>query len=83
MPRYLRSRPGTALRSYAAAAFLNLALVSTTLTLPERPRAAQTRIVTNEQRFHPTELLDLGGCARGVLSMPYSDMLHGQQIGEN
>lgn len=83
MPRYLRSRPGAALRSYAAAALLNLALVSTTLAPPARPRAAQTRVVTNQRRFHPTELVDLGGRERGVLSMPYSSTTHGQPIGEN
>jgi len=71
MPDPRRSRPVTALRNYAAAALLNLALVSTTLVPPDRSRAAQTRIVTVASPFHPTEVADLGAGERGILSMPY------------
>ena len=78
-----RARPATALRNYAAAALLNLALVSTTLAPPARPRAAQTRIVTTAQPFHPTEIADLGAGARGILSMPYTSDEHGAAFGEN
>jgi hypothetical protein len=78
-----RSRPGTALRNYAAAALLNLALVSTTLVPPDRPRAAQTRIATIAQPFHPTEVADLGAGERGILSVPYTSGSLGAAIGEN
>jgi len=77
------SRPGTALRNYAAAALLNLALVSTTLVPPARPRAAQTRVVTMAEPFHPTEVADLGAGERGILSVPYTSGDHGAAIGEN
>lgn len=83
MSHHRRSRPGAALRSYAAAALLNLALVSTTLAPSARPRAAQTRIVTMAQPFHPTEVADLGAGRRGILSMPYRGGTHGTAIGEN
>jgi hypothetical protein len=83
MPHYHRSRPGTALRNYAAAALLNLALVSTTLVPLERQRVAQTRIVTVAQPFHPTEIADLGAGERGILSIPYTSGGLGSTIGEN
>ncbi len=83
MPQQRRSRPVAALRNYAAAALLNLALVSTTLVPPDRPRAAQTRIVTITSPFHPTEVADLGAGERGILSMPYTGGGHGAAIGEN
>ncbi len=83
MPDPRRSRPVTALRNYAAAALLNLALVSTTLVPPDRSRAAQTRIVTVASPFHPTEVADLGAGERGILSMPYVSGGHGATIGEN
>lgn len=57
-------------RTYAAAVLLNLALVNTTLTAPERPPAAQTRIVMNARRFRDTELVTLAGGEAGVLSLP-------------
>lgn len=78
-----RSRPGTALRSYAAAALLNLALVSTTLVPPERSRAAQTRIATSAQPFHHTEMVDLGKGNLGILSLPYARGTQRGVIGEN
>ena len=78
-----RARPGAALRTYAAAALLNLALVSTTLVPPERQRAAQTRIVTIAQPFDPTEVADLGAGERGILSMPYTSGEHGAIFGDN
>jgi hypothetical protein len=78
-----RSRPATALRNYAAAALLNLALVSTTLVPPERQRAVQMRIVMIAQPFHPTEVADLGAGEWGVLSAPYTSGNHGAAIGEN
>ena len=57
-------------RTYAAAVLLNLALVNTTLTVPERAPTAQTRIVTNARRFRDTELVTLTGGTTGVLSLP-------------
>lgn len=78
-----RARPGAALRAYAAAALLNLALVSTTLVPPDRQRAAQTRIVTIAQPFHPTEVADLGAGERGILSMPYASGDHGATFSDN
>lgn len=77
-----RLRPASALRSYAAATFLNLALVSTVLTPPERPRAAQTRIVTDARRFRETELIDCGG-ESGVLSVPYERHAERLAMGAN
>ena len=83
MRAFCRARPATALRNYAAAALLNLALVSTTLVPPERPRAAQTRIVTTMSPFHPTEIADLGAGEQGVLSLPYASGTHGANFGDN
>lgn len=72
MPSIVKGlRFAPALRNYAAATLLNLALVSTVLTPPERPRAAQTRIVTDARRFRDTELIACGDGEIGVLSVPY------------
>ncbi len=60
-----------AARNYLAAALINLALVSTTLTPPLRSRVVQVRVITAEQRFRDSELIDCGGDAPGVLSLPY------------
>ena len=65
-----RLHPGATLRSYAAATLLNLALVSTILTPPDREQAAQMRVVKNARRFRDTELIDLGDGEVGVLSVP-------------
>ncbi len=78
-----RSPLAEALRNYAAAAFINLALVSTILTPPDRPQAAQTRIVTDPRRFRDTELIDCGDGARGVLSVPYEARTQRPTIGAN
>lgn len=84
MPPLAKSfRFAPALRSYAAATLLNLALVSTVLTLPDRPRAAQTRIVTDARRFRDTELIDCGDGAIGVLSVPYEQHATRMVIGAN
>jgi hypothetical protein len=77
------SRFAPALRSYAAATLLNLALVSTVLTPPDRPRAAQARIVTNTRRFRDTELIDCGAGEMGVLSVPYEQHAERTTIGAN
>ena len=73
----------SALRNYAAATLLNLALVSTVLTPPERPCAAQTRIVTDARRFRDTELIDCGAGEIGVLSVPYEQHTGHITIGAN
>ena len=70
-------------RTYAAAALLNLALVNTTLTAPERPPAAQTRIVTNARRFRDTEMIALAGGEAGVLSLPLEAGGSGTTFGSN
>lgn len=79
--KYFRFAP--ALRNYAAATLLNLALVSTVLTPPDRPRAAQTRIVTDARRFRDTELIDCGAGEIGVLSVPYEQHTERTVIGAN
>lgn len=66
-----RSRAADALRTYAAATLLNLALVSAILTPPDRLRAAQVRIVTDARRFRDTELIQFGDDTTGILSVPY------------
>jgi hypothetical protein len=71
------------LRNYAAATLLNLALVSTVLTPPDRPNAAQTRIVTDARRFRDTELVDCGDDGIGVLSVPYEQRAARSVIGAN
>ena len=76
-------RLAPALRNYAAATLLNLALVSTVLTPPDRPRAAQTRIVTDARRFRDTELIDCGTAGIGVLSVPYEQHAERTVIGAN
>jgi hypothetical protein len=84
MTRRLRQSPvAEALRNYAAAAFINLALVSTILTPPDRPQAAQTRVVTDGRRFRDTELIDCGDGQRGVLSIPYETQAQHPTIGVN
>jgi hypothetical protein len=70
-------------RNYAAAAMLNLALVSTVLTAPERPVSAQTRIVTDARRFRDTEVIALEDGAVGVLSAPYEPDKTDTLIGAN
>lgn len=70
-------------RNYAAAAMLNLALVSTVLTPPERPVSAQTRIITDARRFRDTEVIALEDGAVGVLSTPYEPGEAGSIIGAN
>ena len=70
LQRITRLRPGATLRNYAAATFLNLALVSTILTPSDRQQAAQMRIVTNARRFRETESIDLGNGEVGILSVP-------------
>lgn len=77
------SRFGEALRNYAAATLINLALVSTVLTPPERPAAAQTRIVTDTRPFRDTELIDCGTAGHGVLSVPYGPQAGRPLIGAN
>lgn len=82
--RFRRLRhPGTALRNYAAATLLNLALVSTVLTPPVRAQGAQTRVVRDARRFRETELVPLGDGEVGVLSMPYGGSVVGTAIGAN
>jgi hypothetical protein len=84
MSRRLRQSPLVgALRNYAAATFINLALVSTILTPPERPAAAQTRIVTDARPFRDTELIDCGEAGQGVLSVPYGPQADRPLIGAN
>lgn len=84
MSQQLRgSRLVGALRNYAAATFINLALVSTILTPPERPAAAQTRIVTDTRSFRDTELIDCGESGHGVLSVPYGPQAERPLIGAN
>ncbi len=84
MPSLIKnSRIAPALRNYAAATLLNLALVSTVLTPPDRPRAAQTRIVTDLRRFRDTELIDCGAEELGVLSVPYDQHAEHIMIGAN
>lgn len=70
-------------RNYAAAAMLNLALVSTVLTPLERPIGAQTRMVTDARRFRDTEVIALGDGTVGVLSTPYEPDEAGTIIGAN
>jgi hypothetical protein len=77
------SRLVEALRNYAAATFINLALVSTVLTPPERPAAAQTRIVTDTRPFRDTELIDCGEAGHGILSVPYGPQVEHPLIGAN
>lgn len=81
--RLKRSPLAEALRNYAAATFINLALVSTILTPPPRPHAAQMRIVTDGRRFRDTELIDCGDAGQGVLSVPYRQHAGRPIIGAN
>ena len=84
MPQLAKGfRFASALRNYAAATLLNLALVSTVLTPPDRPRAAQTRIVTDTRCFRDTELIDCGDDGIGVLSVPYEQQHTRTVIGAN
>lgn len=76
-----RLRSGS--RSYAAAAMLNLALVSAVLTPPERPTSAQMRVVTSAQRFRQSELIALEDGTFGVLSTPYQPATTGNVVGAN
>ena len=71
MPRSNRPfSPAATFRGYVAAVLINLALVNTVLTPPDRPRASQARIVTMSRRFSDTELLVCDD-GFGVLSIPY------------
>ena len=78
-----RLQPGVTLRNYAAATLLNLALVSTILTPPDREQAAQMRIVTRARRFRDTELIDLGDGEVGVLSVPLESRESQTMVGMN
>lgn len=78
-----RPRRAATVRSYVAAVLLNLALVNTVLTPPDRPRAAQTRVAHYGRRFRDTELIHLRGGDTGVLSVPYEHAPGGGTIGAN
>jgi hypothetical protein len=75
-------QPRLTLRNYAAAALLNLALVSTILTPPDRPPSAQMRVVANARR-RDAELVALGAGETGVLSVPYEGGAGRSTIGAN
>ena len=78
-------RLGRGGRNYAAAALLNLALVNTVLTPPQRAASAQTRVAahTNGRRFAETECVALPGGGLGVLSTPLALDGRDSTIGDN
>ncbi len=78
-------RLGRGGRNYAAAALLNLALVNTVLTPPQRAGGAQTRVVAhhNDRRFADAECVTLPDGATGVLSLPFELVGSATTIGEN
>ena len=78
----LYTRAASALRNYATAAWLNVALVSAVLTTTERARPPQVR-VTAAQDARERETVRLADGTAGIISTRYSEIQTGWEIEPN
>ena len=78
----LYARAISALRNYAAAAWLNVALVSTMLTPSERARPPHVRVTTTHDA-RERETVRLADGTTGIISTRYEDCLATWEVGSN